>query len=216
MKLSQLLFIVATTCIGLAAQAQYEQIRTCSTLASRGNSSSASQCNAIVAGKYLSRHADNVCNVLAENGNSSSVVECIRNSVGGEFQQAGTDVCKELATRGNSSSAGSCMGVLRNKRVDERIIGSCLQSARQGNSSSVVECVRNSIIGDLGSQPYPNPGNGNSQRERDARILSLTKRAKEAVLSRNTQSAVRLLERIEQLVDQSNQNDYQVSPIFIR
>ncbi len=216
MKLSQLLFIVATSCIGLAAQAQYEQIRTCSTLANRGNSSSAAQCNAAVAGKYLSRDADSVCNISAQNGYTISVVECIRNSVGGEFQQAGTEVCKELAVRGNSSSAAACMGLLRNKRVDQRVIGSCLQSARQGYTSSVNDCVRNSIIGDIGSQPRPNPGNGNSQRERDARILSLVKRTKEAVLSRDTQSAIQLLERVEQLVSPSSHNDYQLSPIVIR
>lgn len=214
MKLSQLLFIVATSCIGLAAQAQYEQIRTCSTLANRGSGSSAALCNAAIVGKYLSRDADNVCNILAQKGFSSTVVDCIRNSVDGEFQLAGLEVCKELADRSMGTSAALCMGLLRNKRVDQRVIGSCTQLARQGYSTSVTDCVRNSIIGDIGNQPRPIPGN--PQRDRDARILSLVKRTKEAVLNRNTESAIQLLERVEQIVEQSSRNEYQLSPIVIR
>lgn len=98
--------------------------------------------------------------------------------------------------------------------VDQRVIGSCTQLARQGYSSSVTDCVRNSIVGDLGSGNIPFPGNP-SDRERDARILSLVTRTKEAVLSRNTESALRLLERIEQIVQRRNINrdNFQVGPI---
>lgn len=217
MKISHLLTAFTLCCIGAAAEAQFEPILTCSTLASRGNSSSAAQCNAAVVGKYLSREADNVCNILAQNGYSSSVVDCINSSVGGEFELGGIEVCKELAKRGQTSSTAQCMGLLRNKMIDQRVIGSCLQLAKQGYSSSVTDCVRNTIIGDMGNRPSPLPGNpmpGNpSQRERDERILSLVKRTKEAILSRNTQSALRLLERVEQLVAQPVVNDYQVGPI---
>lgn len=200
----QSLALISICFVGFAAQAQMQQIHTCSILASRGQSSSAAQCNSEVAGKYLSSEADSVCSVLAEAGYSSSVVQCIKGAVGANHDINGLAVCKELASRGQSSSVGECMSTLRNKLIDQRIIGSCLQLARDGYSSSVVTCVKNTVIGDMGSVPYPGnpnyPGNGNDRQ--DAIILNLIARTKEAILSRNTQSALRLLDRMEQTIQQ--------------
>lgn len=200
MKILQSALALTLCCLGLAAQAQLQPIRTCSSLASHGQTSAAGQCNSAVVGKYLSPEADNVCNILAENGYGSSVVQCIQGAVGVNFDQNGLNVCSELAIHGQTSAVSECVNALRNKMVDQRIIGSCVQLARDGYSSSVVTCVKNTVIGDLGPAYPGNPGGPG--RQQDAILLSLISRTKEAILSRNTQSALRLLERMEQAIQQ--------------
>lgn len=196
MKVQNLLAVLIVTGVGLFAQAQFQPIRTCASLSSRGLSSSASQCNAAVAGKFLSAEADSVCDVLAQAGYSSTTVQCIQASVDANFEPLGLQVCRELASRALSSATVDCVKTLKNKMIDQRIIGSCLQLAQSGYSTSTVDCVRNTVIGELGA--YPQPGNQNTTQ-----ILNLINRAREALAQRNTQSALRFLDRIEQLVRQN-------------
>jgi hypothetical protein len=213
MMFNKFVGVFLVLCIGLVAEAQIygEQIKTCASLAEFGLSSSASQCNSAIVGKYLSPAADDVCNSLARSGLGSSAVQCIQGAADAQFDDVGLSACKSLARLGLGSSAAQCVATLRNKRLDQRIVGTCLQSAQNGMGSSTVSCLSNCIIGELGAgypqpnpqpwpQPVPPPTNGCYPNYKDQQILDLVNRGKQAVTSGNSKATMRILNRIELLL----------------